>query len=71
VSVILQGLAGSITVANKTGTTCNIQPTGLPFVNAPGSLAAGAKVNVPVEFDNPDALQVNYSTRVFAGEGSR
>jgi hypothetical protein len=71
VSVILQGLAGSITVANKNGTTCNIAPTGLPFVNAPGSLAAGAKVNVPVEFDNPDALQVNYSTRVFAGEGSR
>jgi hypothetical protein len=71
VSVILAGLPGSVTVINKAGTTCNISPTGLPFVNAPSALPPGGQADIRAEFDNPDALAIAYTTRVFAGPGPR
>ena len=70
-SIILEGLAGSIVVMNKAGTTCKITPAGRPYVNLPAGLAAGGRAEVIVEYENPDNLQVAYTTRAFAGEGPR
>jgi hypothetical protein len=73
VSLVLD-LAASVRLFNADGTTCKITPVGREFINLPltgNQLPPGATAQVTLEFDNPERLPVQATTKVLGGPGAR
>jgi hypothetical protein len=66
ISLVLDGLGRRVRLRNASGFTA----AGSPYVNAPGSLAPGAAVNLMLQFFSPTA-RIRYGTRVVVGPGPR
>ena len=58
----LNALTAGITLDNASGTDA-----GAPYVTIAGGLAAGASVNVPLTFTNPNRALVTYTPALFQG----
>lgn len=67
--VILGGLPADVTLMNGTGLTRAITPTGSPYVAIPipdgTTLQPGETVTIPLQFLNPNAREIVYSTSVY------
>jgi hypothetical protein len=70
-SLVLASLSSNATLFNATGTTSCAAPVNSPFINIAGPLGAGASTSVVLQFTDPTHGAIAYSTRVFAGSGSR
>ena len=51
-----------MTLANPTGSH-----NGNAYITVPGGLAAGATVNLPLQFNNPSKGAISYTLKVFSG----
>lgn len=72
VSLVLDNLGAGVTLANGTGTTATVVPTGSPYINVgTGGLGAGKTATVRLEFASLVNTGVGYNTRVLAGPGTR
>jgi hypothetical protein len=72
ISLVLT-LPQGVTLFNAGGTTCNVPPVGRPFINAStgAQFAAGASVQVPLEFVNPNNVPITIASSVLSGPGGR
>lgn len=70
VNVALVGLTPGVTLTNNTSGTACTAPAGAPFVTAANGLAAGDSVVVNLDFLNPNAAVISYTTKVLAGSGT-
>jgi predicted extracellular nuclease len=57
-----QGLSAGVTLANASGSH-----NGSAYITVPAGLAAGASVNVPLQFNNPSKGAISYTLKVFSG----
>ncbi len=72
VTLVFQYGAPGFRLANGTGTTCALTPTGQDYLNlSVGSLAPGVPVTVKLQFEDVDRLVIHTSVLVFAGPGAR
>jgi hypothetical protein len=70
--LVLDNLSSNATLANANGTTgCNLPASPYITVMNSGSLAAGASVQVSLEFNDPSMAGITYNTRVLAGQGQQ
>ena len=60
--VEFQGLSAGVTLANPTGSH-----NGNAYITVPGGLAAGATVNLPLQFNNPSKVAISYTLKVVSG----
>lgn len=70
VTFLMLNLSNNATLANGSGTTSAIQPTGTPYVRAGNNaLGPGQTVSVRLEFSNPTNKGITYEARVRTGPG--
>ena len=64
---------GNAAFLGGTGVTCNIRPSGFPYVDLPigSGLAPGASVATTLRFANPNDSKLTVRFRAFAGPGTR
>ena len=60
--VALNGLTPDVVLANASGTQ-----NGAPYLTSAAPLAAGQSIAVPVQFDNPSRLPLDYTVKVYSG----
>ena len=70
-SLVLDGLSPDVTLANASGTTALMLPSGSPYVNVAVNLAPGQNLAIQLQFTNPGNAVFSYDTRVLAGSGAR
>lgn len=69
-----EGIRGDLYLQNNDGTTCLAQPPGMYYLNVslPNNyLASGQNVKVQLLFGNLNDEQIQFTTRVLAGDGER
>ncbi|WP_035372816.1 ExeM/NucH family extracellular endonuclease [Pseudoduganella violaceinigra] len=62
VQYVLQGLPAGVTLNNASGYF-----NGMPYITVASSMAAGAKLTVQLQFNNPGHVAVNYTPKVYNG----
>jgi len=62
-TVAMTGLPVGVSLANSTGTSYQ----GSYIVNSATTIAAGGALLVPVQFNNPGNVAINYTTKVYSG----
>ncbi len=62
-TVAMTGLPLGVSLANATGTSYQ----GSYLVNSATTIAAGGALLVPVQFNNPGNVAINYTTKVYSG----
>jgi hypothetical protein len=71
ISLVLDNLSSNTSLTNGTGMTVNNTPTGSPYILVSnGTLAPGASVSVSLQFANPAAGSITYTTRIITGAGT-
>ena len=74
-SLALDSLSSTATLANATGNTACAAPAGNPFINVgvggDGVFSPGEEALVQLQFSNPTNQRITYNTRVLAGGGGR
>ena len=71
ISLVIDNLSSTAAVYGASGTTDFLALPISPYVNYSGSLAAGQKVSITLQFTNPSKAYIGYTTRVLAGPGAR
>lgn len=71
ISLVLDNLTASVALANASGTTNLLLPSGSRYINAATNLAPGQSVSLQLQFTNPGNVAFSYEPRVLAGAGSR
>jgi Divergent InlB B-repeat domain len=69
VSLVLQNLSETATLAGATGVTEYVTPLGSPYITAGVSLAPGKSTSFTLQFENPTNSAMSYTTRVVSGPG--
>ena len=71
ISYLLFNLSPNASLANASGSTAVVAPTGTAYIDANGgnAIAPGQSVNLTLEFINPSAKGITYDARVRAGAG--
>ena len=73
-TILVLRAEGNVEIANASGRTCRIYPTGSSYIVLPvgAGLAPSAHVDVVTRFSNPDGEQIKLTAaRVFSGSGTR
>ena len=71
ISLVIDHMTSNAAVYGASSTTDFLAPPISPYVNYSGSLAAGQKVSITLQFTNPSKAYIGYTTRVLAGPGAR
>jgi hypothetical protein len=65
-SLVVDNLSSSATLANQTGNTTCAAPIGSPYINVPTG-----STSVTLQFNNPSRGPITYTPRVVMGTGTR
>jgi len=72
VSLVLDSLASGVTLTNASGTVTYAPPVGSPYIDfSSGDFGPGAVDTVTLTFSDPAHVQINYATRILAGNALR
>jgi List-Bact-rpt repeat protein len=69
ISLVLQNLSETVTLAGATGVTEYVAPLGSPYLTSGVSLAPGKSTSFTLQFENPTNAAISYTTRVVSGPG--
>jgi hypothetical protein len=69
ISLVLQNLSETVTLAGATGVTEYVAPLGSPYITSGVSLAPGKSTSFTLQFENPMNAAISYTTRVVSGPG--